>query len=127
MKKIVAVAGAFVLAACGGSEVDEPMEAEIPEEPMVAAGGTTMAGSVGTYAMEDGLVQTELSLAADGSYTMSDNGTVVETGTWTDGASGPCLTAEGAEEACFTRAEAADGSVTMTDAAGETSSWQYQP
>ena len=127
MKKIIAVAGALALAACGGSEVDEPAEADMGDDPVVTTAEAPTMGSAGTYSMQDGVVMTDLTLGADGTYTMSDGTSVTESGTWTDGPNGPCLTAEGAEEACFTRTSNADGGVTMTDANGQSTTWQYQP
>ena len=122
MKKIFALATVLALTACG-NDADAPEEAVIADEPVVAAPAAT--GSAGTYAMSDGAAQTQIVLASDGTYTMSENGAQVETGNWTDAAEGPCLTAQGAEETCFTKTVADDGMVTMVDPTGTETTWTY--
>ena len=121
MKKIIAVAGVFALAACGGNEVDEPAEAEIAE-PVVEATDTT----AGTYEGTDAEgVAFSMTFNEDGTFTDSSAGEVVRTGTWThDDVNGTCIVEEGlleeAEPMCFEISEAAeDGTVTVTNADGE--------
>ncbi len=82
MKKIVAVAGARLLAACGDAEAEvEPVEeaaeageqVSMAESPLVGSyGGTTDEGEPWTSTIN-----------ADGSYEDTVGGEVTETGSWT--------------------------------------------
>lgn len=129
MKKIVAVAtaltGALTLAACGGG-ADDPTEAEIDEATvesvMPDAGAGTYTGSTPDG---DELV---LSMAADGTYTVSVAGEQTETGTWENNIRGTCLTAEGDDgEACWNIMPGEEeGMVDITGPDGETRSFSFE-
>lgn len=121
MKKIIAVAGAIALAACGSGEAEVEEVVEEVEEPAVSAVAGTYTGTT-----EDGTEWTSV-LNPDGTYQDTVGDEVVESGTWTDGDGQTCFTettAEGeepAEASCFTVGEVGeDGSVEITDAEGET-------
>ncbi len=123
MKKIIVMASALALGACSAADTGAD---EVVEEEVVVAEVSPVAG---TYAGsgEDGESWTS-TLAPDGTYEDTINGEVTETGTWTETAGLTCFVvdvAEGevAEEAeCFTVGEVAeDGTVVVTNAAGEQS------
>lgn len=118
MKKLVALAGAFALAACGGNDAEETAVAE--PEPVEAV---DTASSAGTYAGtdENGVAWTS-TLNADGTFEDTENGEVVRTGTWEDNDRGTCFITEGDDvEACFTMGEVqGDGTVEVTGPEGET-------
>ncbi len=128
MKKIIALAGAFALAACGGSEADAPTDAETtaaaPAED--AALPTTSAGTY-TSVAEDG-AEVAVSLGADGNYTVMEGGASVETGTWEDNIRGTCLTpAAGGGENCWNIEPGTEaGTMNITDADGETLTYSFE-
>lgn len=122
MKKLVALAGALALAACGST--DDSTAAEAPTEvtattpaaddPLVGNfGGTTSDGKAWTSAMN-----------ADGTYQDTLDGEVAETGTWTHEDDQVCFTpaAEAGSAAtgtCLTLLNVNDdGSLVMADAEG---------
>lgn len=127
MKKIIALAGAFALAACGGGDTEvEEGEDEVAEMGVPESTGTY----VGTN--EDGAEWTRV-LAEDGTYTDTIDGETVETGTWEDTIRGTCLTADAAEgeaaegEMCYNIGQPAeDGTVDVTGPDGETMSMTKQ-
>lgn len=108
---------ASALVACGGTDTDAPVEAEIADE--ASAGASTAVA--GTYTGTDaaGLAWTS-TLKPDGTFEDSTGGTVTHTGTWThDEARGTCFTVAGSPEQCFRiGTPAADGTVTVTDPQG---------
>lgn len=123
MRKLVVLAGALALAACGGSdnaaEADAPAEVEATtpaaDDPLVGNfGGVTEDGKAWTSAMN-----------ADGTYQDTLDGEVAETGTWTHEGDQVCF-APAAEEgeaaaasSCLTLLNVNDdGSLLMTDAEG---------
>ncbi len=112
MKKIVALASVFALAACGGSEADQAAGEDVAMEDA----GPAMPDSAGTYmaANEDG-AEWVLVLNDDGSYEESVGGEVAASGPWEDTMRGTCLKAEGVEgEQCYNIPEAAaDGTVAI--------------
>jgi len=122
MKKIIALAGAFALAACGGAETEEPMEADAPEEATEAAPTAEMAG---TYSRtdEEGVVRST-TMNEDGTWSSTEDGEPSGSGTWTtDTENGTCFTdADSEEEArCFITGELAeDGTMEVTNPDGET-------
>lgn len=126
MKKIIAFASAsalaFTLAACGGSDTDDPVEAEIEELDEVIP-----SGSAGTYSFtdEEGVV-VAVSLAEDGTYAITEGGETVESGTWEDNIRGTCLTAEGQSENCWNiQPSETEGMVDITNGEGVTNSYEF--
>ncbi len=122
MKKIVAFAGASALAlslaACGGSDVDEPTEAEIDTADTVIP--ETSAGTY-TGTTEDG-TEWSSTLNADGTFEDYEGGELVRTGTWEDNIRGTCFVNDGEEgEECYNIGEVqADGTIEVTGPDGET-------
>ncbi|HWT31270.1 MAG TPA: hypothetical protein VEB68_00775 [Croceibacterium sp.] len=106
MKKLMLVAALCAgLAACGdAAEEADDTAAEAP----AAAETVAAESSAGTYEFEmDGKLTTAV-LNADGTYTDSQDGAVVESGTWRDMEDGmTCFDAEGedTDEVCFTMSE----------------------
>ena len=122
MKKIIAVAGALALAACGGN-AEEPVEAEAEVEETAVA-----ASPAGTYTSttEDG-AEVAVSLNDDGTYSVTENGEEVDAGTWEDGEEGTCLTAEGEAPSCFDIAPGAEeGMFDVTGPDGEARSYSFE-
>ncbi|TIX49979.1 hypothetical protein [Alteraurantiacibacter aquimixticola] len=121
MKKFVALAGAFALAACGGdADVEAPEEAAeataeaVVESPLVGAyGGTTDDGEAWTSTIN-----------ADGTYEDTVAGEVSETGSWTHEGDQVCfnptvMEGEVADQTCLTLINVnEDGSLVMTDQDG---------
>lgn len=118
MKKIIAIAAAFTMAACGGNEAEAPVEAEVETAPTLA-----VSEYAGTYSgtSEDGSSWAS-TLAADGTFEDTQDGEVVRVGTWTDGADGLCFNVEGeTAPECYEMGEIqADGTVESTGPDGET-------
>lgn len=119
MKKLVlAAALTSALAACGDAaeEADDTATVETPAATEAAA--ETMAG---TYEFEVDGVRTTSVLNADGTYTDSTDGEVVETGTWAEKDGKTCFDPEGAAgESCFTSTEPdADGVFIATPDGGD--------
>lgn len=83
MKKLIAVAGALVLAACGGGD-DAAVDATEDAPAAEAAPTATDSPLVGTYGgtTEGGDPWTS-TINADGTYEDTVAGEVTETGTWT--------------------------------------------
>ena len=118
MKKFVAVAGAFALAACGSSEA----EVDIAEEAVEAVEEIAMTDSalVGTYGgTTDSGDEWTSTLNADGTYEDTMAGEISETGTWTDEDQLVCfnptvMEGETAEQTCMTLVSVNDdGSLLM--------------
>ena len=121
MKRIIALAGAFALAACGGGDdaaetTDDTVAAAAPspDSPLIGVyGGTDMDGGTWSSAMN-----------ADGSYEDRQGGEVTEVGTWTHEGDQVCFAptvAEGAasDPTCLTLINVNDdGSLLMSDAEG---------
>lgn len=118
MKKIVAIAGIFALAACGGEETET---ADLETEEEVAT--MTASDPSGTYSMtsEEGEEVTWV-LNEDGTYEQMAGGEVIQSGTWEETIRGTCLTAEGGEgEQCYNFGQPGpDGTVEVTGPDGET-------
>ena len=115
MKKLVLVAAlAAALGACSqaAEESDDTAATETPAAEAAAA-----TSSAGTYEYEfDGKATTSV-LAADGTYEDTQDGTIIEKGTWADRDGKVCFDPEGddAPEPCFTTtAPDADGVFTAT-------------
>ncbi|HSG55760.1 MAG TPA: hypothetical protein VLA45_09905 [Paracoccaceae bacterium] len=118
MKTIIALAGAFALAACSGGEAadttDDTTAAAAPsaDSPLIGVyGGTDMEGGTWTSAMN-----------GDGTYEDRQGGEVTETGTWTHEGDQVCFVpADGAaaDLTCLTLINVNDdGSLLMSDADG---------
>ncbi len=120
MKTIIALAGAFALAACSGGEAadttDDTAAAAAPsaDSPLIGVyGGTDMDGGTWSSAMN-----------ADGTYEDRQGGEVTETGTWTHEGDQVCFApaaAEGAaaDSTCLTLINVNDdGSLLMSDPEG---------
>ena len=123
MKKLIVIASALALSACGGSEAEAPTEAE--DTPMVE---NTVAfdqyGSAGTYGgtSEDGTPWSS-QLNADGTFEDTENGEVIRTGTWTDNEAGQtCFIPEGeTAQECYQMGDVQDdGTVQVTGPDGTT-------
>ncbi len=125
MKKLIAVAALASLAACGG-DADAPAEADGMDESAAAVIPATNAGTY-TSTTEDG-AEVSLMLSDDGTYTVSQDGEQMETGTWEDNIRGTCLTAEGGDgEDCWNiQPGAEEGMMDVTDSQGETMSYSYE-
>ncbi|MFB0611544.1 hypothetical protein [Aurantiacibacter poecillastricola] len=124
MKKIIAVAAALSLAACGGN-ADEAGE-EVAEDS--AAAEVIPSTSAGTYTSttEDG-TEVAVMLNADGTYAVTQGGEQVESGTWEDNIRGTCLTAEGGDgEDCWNIQPGEAGMMDVTDSTGETMSYSFE-
>lgn len=115
MRSIVLLAALAALGAC--SQAAEESDDTATAEATAAAG--TMAG---TYEFElDGKKTTSV-LMADGMYTDTQDGTVTESGTWTERDGKTCFKPAGddATETCFTTtAPDAEGVFTATPDEGE--------
>lgn len=119
MKKIIAVAGLFALAACGGSEAEGDAAAGEDATAVEEAGFPSAAGTY-TMTAEDGTVTT-WALSEDGSFTETVGADVTTEGTWSDEIRGTCLVAAGSEgEACYNIVSGEDGTTEVTGPDGET-------
>ena len=117
--RFAAVTGlAFALAACGGAaeESDDPMPAAT--EVVVAADGWA-----GTYEFEIDGKKTTAALMAEGTYSDTVDGEIVESGVWHENAEGQvCFEpiGEQAPATCYTAGEMAeDGTLVVTPDEGE--------
>jgi hypothetical protein len=117
MRNLVLVAALSVtLAACGDAaeEADDTAAVETPAATEAVAAET----SAGTYEFEMDGVATVAVLNPDGTYTDTQDGEVIETGTWEDRDDGTaCFDSEGGDDTvvCYTLSEAAeDGTQTAT-------------
>ena len=127
MKNLILVAALGVaLAGCGDAaeESDEPAALETPAAAEAAPADTAAAteSSAGTYEYElDGKPTTAV-LAADGKYTDTQDGKVVEQGMWADRDGKVCFDPEGdALGTCYTTTERdAEGVFTATGDDGTT-------
>lgn len=127
MKKIIALAGAFALAACGGNEAEAPAETDAAATEVVEDAPLPTT-SPGTYtSLADDGSEVAVALAADGSYTVSTGGSETEAGTWEDNVRGTCLTpANGGGENCWNIQPGTEaGTVTITDADGESRTFTF--
>lgn len=124
MKKLFALASIAALAACGGN-TDEPSEDTSIDEAVADVIPATKAGTY-TSTTPDG-AEVVVALNLDGTYTVTENGEQVESGTWEDNIRGTCLMAEGGDgENCFNIQEGADGMVDITGPDGQTSSYRFE-
>ena len=125
MKKLIAIAGVFALAACGGNDAEETTQTDMNDTATTTTAPMSET-SAGTYTSEaeDGSNLT-IRLNQDGTYAINSAGEEVESGDWEDTARGTCLTATGGDEVCWQRATTADGQVTFTDASGEMTEFEY--
>ena len=124
MKRIVLVAALATVTACSQSEpapeATEEAAAPAPAAPSLAADG---GPAVGTYRVttSDGKVVIE-EVRADGTYTDTVDGEVVETGRWEQKSPEQyCYTKDeaGATQECNTEAVDADGVWTSKDSEGK--------
>lgn len=122
MKRIIAAAALFALAACGGSE-GEDGAANGAEEASDAA--AVPATSAGTYVGTDSEgTEVTFVLGADGTFEHREGGEVVRTGTWEDNIRGTCFIEEGVEfDQCYNIVPVGeDGTVDVTGPDGVTMS-----
>ena len=127
MKRLILVAALGVaLAGCGDAaeEADEPTAVETPAATEAAAADAAVAseGRVGTYEYElDGKATTAV-LTADGKYTDSQDGKVIESGLWAEHDDKVCFDPEGdALGTCYATTESdAEGVFTATGDDGTT-------
>jgi len=117
--RLAAITGlAFALAACGGAaeESDDPMPAAT--EVVVAADGWA-----GTYEFEIDGKKTTAVLMAEGTYSDTVDGEIVESGVWHENSEGQvCFDPIGEQSpaTCFTAGEMAeDGTFVVTPDEGE--------
>ena len=117
MKNLVLAVGlSLALAACNNAaeEADETAVTEAPAATEAADAET----SAGTYEFDMEGTATVAVLNADGTYTDTQGGAVIESGTWEDRDDGKtCFDAEGDDTAvvCYTIAETgADGTFVAT-------------
>ena len=116
MKRLIWVTALGVaLAGCGDAaeQSDEPAAVETPAATEAAAADPAATeGSAGTYEYElDGKATTAV-LAADGKYTDTQDGEVIEQGMWADRDGKVCFDPEGdALGTCFTTTEPDAGGV----------------
>lgn len=120
MKRIVlAAALAGALAACGDAAEEADDTAAAPPAAAETAAAETAAG---TYEFEvDGKTTTAV-LTPEGTYTDSQDGEVLESGTWMEMDGKTCFDPEGNDtpETCFTIGETgADGTFIATPDEGE--------
>jgi hypothetical protein len=124
-KLILAAALSAALVACGDAaeEADDTAAVEAPAPEAAAADAAAAAeSSAGTYEYElDGKPTTAV-LAADGKYTDTQDGKVVEQGMWADRDGKVCFDPEGdALGTCYTTTERdAEGVFTATGDDGTT-------
>ena len=120
-KKLVLVAALAAASAAGVSvaAVSSDSSAACEQAPSAAAA----TSSAGTYEYELDGKATMSVLAADGTYEDTQDGTIIEKGTWADRDGKVCFDPEGddAPEPCFTTtAPDADGVFTATSDDGKT-------
>lgn len=104
MKKLLATAAIFALAACGG-KADE----QVADDQVIPTTQSTFAAATeaGTYTGTDEAGQPWTStLNADGTFEDRADGKVIRTGTWENTAEGTCFTdeaalGEAAEPQCY--------------------------
>lgn len=132
MRKLILVASAAILAGCSQAAEEEVVDEPVEEPAMVDESGIAADGqpTPGMYRVtsSDGNVYDE-DVRADGTYTQSLNGEVVETGRWDQKSpSQYCYTVDEAYvdedtpagEQCNTEQIGEDGVWTSTNPAGET-------
>lgn len=129
MKKLIAVTAAPMLAlglaACGGG-ADEAAENDTLDEAAESVIPATNAGTYTSTTSEGAEVSVVLN--ADGTYTVTEAGEQIESGTWEDNIRGTCLTAEGGDgEDCWNiQPGAEEGMMDITGANGETMSYSFE-
>lgn len=124
MKRLVVLACAFALAACG-SDASDGGSAEAAPRPS-ATPATVPAELVGTYGAQgtDGQEWTT-TLGADGTYRNTIGGQVTESGTWSRTGDAICFTpspaaGDSATQTCQTLLNVnEDGSLVVRDAGGQ--------
>ncbi|SFP32672.1 hypothetical protein [Qipengyuania nanhaisediminis] len=132
MRKLILAASAAILAGCSQAAEEEVVDEPVEEPAMVDESGIAADGQAtpGVYRVtsSDGNVYDE-DVRADGTYTQSLNGEVVETGRWDQKSpSQYCYTVDEAYvdedtpagEQCNTEQIGEDGVWTSTNPAGET-------
>lgn len=123
MHKMIVLAGAAMLAACGQSnEAEAPITSETGGMDMMAdAVSGEVAANAGTYDIttRDGQTLTQR-LNTDNTYTTTQDGTQTETGTWRAVGQQLCFTPQGGSETCYTGSQpgADDGTFTMSGTGG---------
>ncbi|APE28846.1 hypothetical protein [Aurantiacibacter gangjinensis] len=124
MKKLIAIAGAMALAACGG-DAEEPAETGADETAVAPMNDATAPGTY-TSTTEDGQ-EVVVTLANDGTYTVTEGGEQMDAGTWEDTENGTCLTAPGAEPTCFDITPGSEnGMYDITGPDGQAMSYSYE-
>ena len=119
MKKIIALAGAFALAACGGADT----EAEPAADTAAATGPVLPASSAGTYVgVDTDGAEVITTLNADGTFADTKGEEILRAGTWEDNIRGTCFTETDVEgEQCYTMGTVGeDGTVEVTGPDGVT-------
>jgi hypothetical protein len=123
-KLILAAALSAALVACGDAaeDTDETAAVEAPAADATVAEAPAAEGSAGTYEYELDGTPTTAVLAADGKYTDTQDGKVVEQGMWADRDGKVCFDPEGdALGTCYTTTEPdAEGVFTATGDDGTT-------
>ena len=107
MKKFVLIAALAAISACADDDAAEP-DAATTEAAAPAPTETVAAESwAGTYEFEVDGVATVAVLNPDGTYTDTQDGEVVESGTWLEGNGQVCFDSEGDDtpEQCWTSTE----------------------
>jgi len=121
MKKLIAIAAALTLAACGGG--DDAADAGSDSAPAASSASDMPADSTGTYVGTgaDG-EEVTTTLNADGTFQDTVGGEVIRSGTWEDAMRGTCFVEEGVEgEMCYNMgAPGPDGTVEVTGPDGVT-------
>lgn len=127
MKKIIAVAAAFALAACGGN-AEEAETADAPEEVDVDLPEIGTMSAAGTYTEMDTVSEaTIVDMNGDGTYTVMAGGAQTESGAWEQNDEGVCMTPEGGDELCFTMSEGEEEGVrTITQPDGTATRYSYE-
>lgn len=122
--RTIVLAGAVLLAACGGNEREDAAATTTATAPAATTAQAPAAGmaaaNAGTYEMTtpDGMVHTA-QLAANNTYTLSHGNTPIESGTWRAADEQLCFSPQSGAEACYTgSAASADGTFTMSGPAG---------
>src|SRR5688572_25259856 len=121
MKTLILLAALGIsLAACDNAaeESDDP----IAESTAIPADETAAATMAGTYEFEVDGQPTTAVLREDGTYTDSQDGQVLESGTWSDRGGKTCFDPSGDEtpESCYTVGETGpDGTFVATPDQGE--------
>ena len=132
MKKLIVIAGALALAACG-NDAETPAEADTTAAETGATTNTAAFdeyGSAGTYGgtTEDGTSWSSV-LNEDGTFEDTEAGETIRTGTWSDDpVKGTCFVPEGeTAEECYQMGDVGeDGTVVVTGPDGAEFTMQKQ-